>query len=147
MADDSRRKLHRATIVYWVLLFYIIAAIIWWAFSLLQQNDEIYDLKKWALQSASVTEKPLIAQEIERQRQRNIYKYIGEGCAFLLLILIGALYIYRSVRRQFRLQQQQQNFVMAVTHELKTPIAVSRLNLETLQKYQLEDDKRKSCCK
>ena len=143
MADDSRRKLHRATIVYWVLLFYIIAAIIWWAFSLLQQNDEIYDLKKWALQSASVTEKPLIAQEIERQRQRNIYKYIGEGCAFLLLILIGALYIYRSVRRQFRLQQQQQNFVMAVTHELKTPIAVSRLNLETLQKYQLEDDKRK----
>ena len=74
MADDSRRKLHRATIVYWVLLFYIIAAIIWWAFSLLQQNDEIYDLKKWALQSASVTEKPLIAQEIERQRQRNIYK-------------------------------------------------------------------------
>jgi signal transduction histidine kinase len=32
---------------------------------------------------------------------------------------------------------------MAITHELKTPIAVSRLNLETMQKHQLEEDKRK----
>ena len=32
--------------------------------------------------------------------------------------------------------------MMAVTHELKTPIAVTKLNLETLRKYQLDDDKR-----
>jgi signal transduction histidine kinase len=31
---------------------------------------------------------------------------------------------------------------MAVTHELKTPISVARLNLETLQKYQLETEKQ-----
>jgi K+-sensing histidine kinase KdpD len=68
---------------------------------------------------------------------------VGEGSAFLLLIFVGAVFIYRSVRRQFKLQQQQQNFVMAVTHELKTPIAVSRLNLETMQKYSLEEEKKK----
>ncbi|HYE56536.1 MAG TPA: ATP-binding protein, partial [Chitinophagaceae bacterium] len=34
--------------------------------------------------------------------------------------------------------QQQQNFMMAITHELKTPIAVARLNLETMQKHQLD---------
>jgi K+-sensing histidine kinase KdpD len=34
---------------------------------------------------------------------------------------------------------QQQNFMMAVTHELKTPIAVTRLNLETLQKRRFEE--------
>ncbi|MGZ3958857.1 MAG: sensor histidine kinase, partial [Flavisolibacter sp.] len=66
----------------------------------------------------------------------------GEGSTFLLLILVGAVFIYRSVRRQFRLQRQQQNFVMAVTHELKTPIAVARLNLETLLKYQLDEAKK-----
>ncbi len=32
--------------------------------------------------------------------------------------------------------------MMAITHELKTPIAVARLNLETLQKHQLEETKR-----
>lgn len=140
MAAD-RKKLRYATIVYWVLLLYIIAALIWWAFSLFQQNADMYELKKRAL----VVDSPTYAtglKIIEQQRQRNISKYTGEGSAFLLLILIGAGFIYRSVRRQFRLQQQQQNFVMAITHELKTPIAVSRLNLETLQKYRLEEDKK-----
>ena len=32
--------------------------------------------------------------------------------------------------------------MMAITHELKTPIAVARLNLETLQKHQLDEGRR-----
>ena len=51
--------------------------------------------------------------------------------------------MYRLVLRQFRVQQQQQNFMMAITHELKTPISVSRLNLETLQRHALDEDKKK----
>ncbi|MFN2438857.1 MAG: sensor histidine kinase, partial [Chitinophagaceae bacterium] len=37
----------------------------------------------------------------------------------------------------------QQNFVTAVTHELKTPISVARLNLETLQKHKLDESRQK----
>jgi signal transduction histidine kinase len=33
--------------------------------------------------------------------------------------------------------------MMAVTHELKTPIAVARLNLETMQKYSLDPEQQK----
>jgi signal transduction histidine kinase len=33
--------------------------------------------------------------------------------------------------------------MMAITHELKTPISVAKLNLETLQKYQLDAEKQK----
>ena len=32
--------------------------------------------------------------------------------------------------------------MMAITHELKTPISVARLNLETLQKYNLDEEKK-----
>jgi two-component system sensor histidine kinase CiaH len=67
---------------------------------------------------------------------------LAKAATFLLLIIIGAGFVYRAVRHQFRLQQQQQNFVMAITHELKTPLSVSRLNLETLQKYKLDEEKR-----
>jgi signal transduction histidine kinase len=144
MADESKRKLQLTTIIYWVLLIYIIAALVWWALSLQKQNEEIYLLQKQHLvthyKNAPFFQAEL--QKIELERNRAISKFIGEGSTFLLLILIGAVYIYRSVRRQFRLQLQQQNFVMAVTHELKTPIAVSRLNLETLLKYQLDDLKK-----
>src|SRR5690606_15051427 len=53
-----------------------------------------------------------------------------------------ATLVYRSMRQQKQIQEQQQNFMMAVTHELKTPIAVARLNLETLLKHQKLDEQK-----
>ncbi len=61
----------------------------------------------------------------------------------MLFIMAGALFIYRAVRKQFRESQQQQNFMMAITHELKTPIAITKLNLETLQKHRLDEQKQR----
>lgn len=75
---------------------------------------------------------------IEDEKRRKTAQYTGEGSIFLLLILGGAVFVYRSVRRQLLQNRQQQNFMMAITHELKTPIAVARLNLETLQRRQLD---------
>jgi two-component system, OmpR family, sensor histidine kinase CiaH len=75
---------------------------------------------------------------LEDEKKRKAAQYAGEGVIFLLLILGGAFFVYRAVRRQLRQGQQQQNFMMAITHELKTPIAVARLNLQTLQKHQLD---------
>lgn len=145
MPEESKRKFQFITIVYWVLLTYIIAALVWWFFSLYTQNQMMYTLRKEQLETSVGRRTDNFEKEftrIEDQRRRNIAKYIGEGSTFLLLILVGAVYVYRLVRRQFRTQQQQQNFVMAITHELKTPISVSRLNLETLQRYKLDEDKK-----
>lgn len=145
MTSDRKWKPQVTTIIYWILLIYIIAALVWWFFSLYSQNEMMYRLRKEHLQTIMIPNSSNYQTElskIEDQRRRNIAKYIGEGSTFFVLILIGAVYIYRSVRRQFRAQQQQQNFVMAITHELKTPIAVSRLNLETLQKYKLDEEKK-----
>lgn len=144
MAQSTQKQLRRATIVFWVLLFYIIAALIWWLFSLEQQSHLIHDLQQ---EEISIADKNTKAYQerwmlIEASRKRNSTKYILEGITFLLLILFGATYIYRLVRKQFQLQLQQQNFAMAITHELKTPIAVARLNLETLQKHKLDEERR-----
>lgn len=146
--DSTRKKLRRATITYWLLLTYIIAAYVWWFISLEQQNDEMRGFKLIQLQAGiDSTHSPELydatRETIEREYRRNQTKFAGEGVVFLALVFIGAAFLYRSVRRQFRLQQQQQNFMMAVTHELKTPIAVARINLETLQKHNLDPEKQK----
>jgi two-component system sensor histidine kinase CiaH len=139
----SRRKgLGWATAVFWILLLYIIAALVWWFVSLERQNSEIHLLKKSAVPRTDIVAYQREWNAINDLQVRNTKKYIGEGSTFLLLIIIGAAYIYRLVRRQFRLQLQQQNFMMAITHELKTPISVARLNLETLQKHRLPEDRQ-----
>jgi len=145
MPEESKRKFQLITTFYWILLTYIIVALVWWFFSLYTQNETMYSLRKQHLQSSVNPASDHYRKELYKindLRRRNIAKYVGEGGTFLLLLLVGAVYVYRSVRRQFRTQQQQQNFVMAITHELKTPISVSRLNLETLQRHKLDEEKK-----
>jgi len=76
------------------------------------------------------------------EHKRKTAQYISEGITFVFVTLVGAVFVYRAVRRQFRLGKAQQNFMMAVTHELKTPIAVVNLNLETLQKRKLDEGRQ-----
>jgi two-component system, OmpR family, sensor histidine kinase CiaH len=147
MPDETRRQLRRTTFIFWMLFFYIVAALVWWFISLEKQNLNIADQRYTNLllkrESLSVIDYASQYARIGKEANRNTGKYVAEGITFLLLILAGAGFVYRSVRRQFKLQQQQQNFMMAVTHELKTPISVTRLNLETLQKYNLDPEKQK----
>ena len=145
-ANSNKKKLLGATVIFWILLLYIIAALIWWFISLQHQTIVIYQLKKDHLSRTVAIHNPAAYRadvaQIEKEKQRATAKNISEGVTFLLLIMVGAVFLYRSVRRQFRLQQQQQNFMMAITHELKTPISITRLNLETLQKYQLTEQQK-----
>ncbi len=145
---DVRKKLRRATILYWTLLIYIVAALVWWFISLESQNKDMKHLKIGQFRSAvdSISAPVMFntgLQKINNDYKKNKTKYIGEGIIFLLVIGVGAMLVYRYVRRQFNVQQQQQNFMMAVTHELKTPISVVMLNLETIQKYSLDTERQK----
>ncbi len=85
--------------------------------------------------------------KIYNERDRMTTAYVSEGLVFLSVILVGAIFLYSSVMRQIRIQRQQQNFMMAITHELKTPISIARLNMETLQKYSLDDAKKEKIIK
>jgi signal transduction histidine kinase len=114
-----------------------VAALIWWFISLEKQNIEMTALRLEKVSTTAPQYKAL-TQTILREKQRNSTKYLSEGITFLLLIIIGAIIVYRSFRRQMSFAAMQQNFMMAVTHELKTPIATTRLSLETLKHRQLE---------
>src|SRR4029079_4436563 len=61
----------------------------------------------------------------------------------LFLLLIGGLglMVYLLVR-EVRLNERQSNFVSAVTHELKTPVASLKLYLDTLQMCDLPESQR-----
>jgi len=53
-------------------------------------------------------------------------------------VILNTIFLVREVRRN----EQQDSFLNAITHELKTPITSIRLYLETLQKRNLDDVQR-----
>lgn len=137
----GKRGLAVITWVYIVLLLYIVAALVYWFIVLRQQNEMMTALRVVQLKKDT----PLFTQQfndIQEQRRRKLIQYTGEGSTFLVLIIVGAAFVYRATRKQILLSQQQQNFMMAVTHELKTPVAITQLNLETLQRRNLTDEQQ-----
>ena len=135
---SKTKKLRSIFILYWFLLAYILAALIWWFIALNRQNQQ---MTKYKMQELNPTDKnyTIALTRIGEEEKRKTAQFIGEGSIFFLLIIAGAVFVFRAVRRQLRTIQEQQHFMMALTHELKTPIAVAKLNLETLQKRKLDE--------
>ncbi|PWT98506.1 MAG: two-component sensor histidine kinase [Bacteroidetes bacterium] len=134
----KKRRLTVITIVYWFLLLYITAALIWWFIALRRQSVQMTEYRMNLLDPKAANFEEQKSQ-IEEDNRRKTAQYISEGATFMLVIMVGAVFVYRATRKQIRLNHQQQNFMMAITHELKTPIAVVKLNMETLQKRKLEE--------
>jgi two-component system, OmpR family, sensor histidine kinase CiaH len=132
---------NRATVIYWFLLIYVLAALIWWFIALNLQNRQMTAFKLGQLDRSDGAYS-IKADKIYNERNRLTAAYVSEGLVFLSVILVGAIFLYGAIVRQMRIQRQQQNFMMAITHELKTPISITRLNMETLQKHHLDDAKK-----
>lgn len=106
----------RIAIIFYILSIYVVVQFIWWGFHLVDLNKQLY--------SESVAHKRLAM-------------IIGEGAVFLLLLVFGIWQIHRSIRKELRLSQRQKNFLLSVTHELKTPLAANKLYIQTVTKRDL----------
>ena len=78
---------------------------------------------------------------IEPERMAMV---VGEGSVFLFLLGVGAYFIHQSIKKENKLIEQQQNFLLSVTHELKSPLAAIKLSLQTLVKRELPKETQHS---
>jgi signal transduction histidine kinase len=81
-------------------------------------------------------------ESIEERIARQSQSFLATGGMLLVTLAIGMTLLYTSVRRELEQAHRMQNFVAAVTHELRTPISTIRLHAEMLQDGWVGADKQ-----
>jgi signal transduction histidine kinase len=97
----------RSLVIFYSLIIYAAAQLIWWGYQLVNLQH------------------------------KKLGMILSEGSMFVIVLSFGAYYMHRSINRERKLQEQKKNFLLSVTHELKSPLASIKLLLQTIQKRDL----------
>lgn len=112
----------RTALILYVLSAYVILQFIWWGY-------HIIDLTQ-AVEGKTGTV------------NKRVTMILGEGAVFLLILVVGVWYVRKSIVKDIKLSERQSNFLLSVTHELKTPLASNKLYLQTIVKRDLKKEQR-----
>lgn len=112
----------QTAIFFYVLGFYVLLQFSWWAYHLIDLTKEI--------------------EPEAKNLSKKIFMIFSEGMVFFLILMIGLWKIRSSIRKELTLSKRQNNFMLSVTHELKTPLATNKLYLQTILKRELDSEKR-----
>ena len=94
-------------IIFYALIIYAVSELVWWGYMLIKLQPE------------------------------RIGMILGEGSMFALILVVGAYSLHASINKERKLQEQKKNFLLSVTHELKSPLASIKILLQTIQKRNL----------
>jgi len=133
------RSIKKYKIFHFVIVVYLIAAFSWWAILLSKKTNEIYFLKTTIAQTDLTYDKEALFEEFYKQKKM----IFGEGLFFGLSILFSLVFIYRAFLSELNVNKRLNNFLLSVTHELKTPVASLNLINRTLATKNVGADKSK----
>lgn len=106
--------MRRPLIIFYFLVVYALAELIWWGILLVKSQPE---------------------------RSTMI---IGEGTVFAILLIYGVYRLHKAINEEAALHRQQNNFLLSVTHELKSPLSSIKLYLQTILRHELPAEKQRA---
>ena len=112
----------QTAIFFYILGAYVVLQFVWWGYHLIELTEE---LKKEPAEIA-----------------KRITMIFGEGLVFFGMLIFGLSKIRSSIIKELRLSERQNNFLLSVTHELKTPLAANKFYLQTILKRKLDEQSK-----
>jgi signal transduction histidine kinase len=124
------------------MIGYVIASYLWWMILLLEKNTETFEERVHAMEQryehAGVDRSHFYTtveyRDIVRRHESQRSMVIGEGAVFLLIIVIIGWRLMQGFNKEIELNRSQKNFLLSITHELRSPIASVKLSLQTLDR-------------
>ncbi len=107
----------RPLLIFYSLIIYTVLQVVWWGRLLLAAKPD------------------------------SLAMILGEGAVFIFIFIIGIYYMHKAIKGERKLHTQQKNFLLSVTHELKSPLASIKLYLETILKRDLDPAQQNSFLK
>ncbi len=131
----------RIRLISYIIMAYMLLALMWWTYLLYNKNEDVYKYQIEYIQAVGGNQDQA---EITAKYSRQRYMIIGEGIVLALSLITGLWLINRAAHREIAVAEMKNNFLVSVTHELKSPLASIKLVLETLlHKSKLTSDQRK----
>lgn len=135
-----------SSLLFALVLFLSFALVLWWTtFLLLTSGEMIAASDRLVAGDTTGVAKALgakSAEDLAKLGSKRQWMFASEG-AFFVIVLLGCGWLYlSSVRRETALRRNQDRFLAAATHELKTPLATISLLLESLREDRVPAEKR-----
>ncbi len=142
----SSNKLIGPPTLFYVVVFYIFASYLWWTYLLSDKNMKAFEAlaeKEQVLynikSNLALDDRTYYAtehyQNLDEKFNRQKWMIRGEGMVFMVLLALGAWQLTRTYSKEIALARQQNNFLLSITHELKSPMASIKLSIQTINRW------------
>lgn len=134
------------------VIAYMMLAFAWWSVLLFTKNRDAFYAKRDLLRILLVADGQVKTNEefygstaykvLEKHYMRQEWMILGEVTVFVFSLVIGIWLINRGYFKEVMAAKQRRNFLLSITHELKSPIASIKLVFETMIKRELKREQQ-----
>ncbi len=143
------RLTNKIRVFSYLVIAYMLLAMGWWTYLHHKKNRTIFE-KEVELRSLVLGreyEEFVTSADYEELRQQFLRQermIIGEGLFIMLSLFLAGWFVYRGFRQEVETANLKRNFLLSISHELKSPIASLKMALTTLNASSLTEVQRKT---
>lgn len=135
--DTTEQVIRRPLRLYAVIVAFYGLLLAWWVYFFSSLDDRLVMHMQAGGDPLSDTQRATL----ESAGEETMRMLLFEGGFLGLLVLVSVFLVMRSVQRETMLARQQRNFVSAVTHELRSPLASARLYIDSILMRRTDAEK------
>jgi len=136
----------RPMFIFYAISLYAVLGFGWWIYYNIDASNKHFNnaiemleitYKEHNIDAKEVIYSTGYEMALEEKEASNLM-VLGVGLIFILILIWGAYRIHHGIEKELALHRQQRNFLLSITHELKSPIAGIKLSLETMYSRNLD---------